>query len=406
MTIFAGVSGSGKSTFASEFIEACRLQGLVAEQDSKQLVAEADHYFESENGSYKYDSSQLQDAHKYCENKVKTALLANCPFMCVANTFTQKWEMYSYIEMAHIFGYQLVVIEISSPLSEKELSTRNLHGVSADKIRSMRARFETVQQGIWDRDAILDFLITNNPRVISGRYYGFRIKHSMILDAAHYLTPWLRNETIADLRVAVKNLRKRNEHDGKDSEYHLTVYPPSARPLSEEEKKELLQLLYTTDVVISGAGTVASESCRAFFFTVMEECIAPIREWLQEHGFPTWSPHITWGFLGDDVHGVAKLPIEQLWEPTAGDIGLASCLLHPHVVVKAKRSCGRVHADISVVGVPGLGDDLTYSRYPELLSLVPRGLVYLQESDGSWKCVLRGITKFTGTIGNDGMTST
>ena len=75
--------------------------------------------------------------------------------------------------------------------------------------------------------------------------------------------------------------------------------------------------------------------------------------------------------------------------------------------------CECSYVDLSVAPCPGRGDDETYLKHPELLGLVPRGLVYLQEmittvsttvNSGShmkkndkgherWSCVLRGLTK-------------
>jgi hypothetical protein len=143
---------------------------------------------------------------------------------------------------------------------------------------------------------------------------------------------------------------------------------------------------------------------------VAEEGIAPIRRWLVNNGFSEWYPHITIGFIGSDVHGVPKLPqTSSTVILTKDELDLCKCILHPKIKLKPK-SFGDDEiefVDISALPVPGLGDDQTYSRYPEIVSLVPRGLVYAQcrisktDRDKKWVCVLRGLTKFTGTVGND-----
>jgi hypothetical protein len=55
----------------------------------------------------------------------------------VSNTFTQEWEMQSYIDMAKDWDYKVFSIIV-----ENRHGGVNAHGVPEDKLQSMRDRFE------------------------------------------------------------------------------------------------------------------------------------------------------------------------------------------------------------------------------------------------------------------------
>ncbi len=120
--IVRGVPGSGKTTFA------------------KQLTSnayEADQYFVDENGDYKFDFTKLRDAHKECQNNVRMAMMSSTPKIAVSNTFTEKWEMEIYFNLAKEYGYTVFSIIV-----ENRHGGLNQHGVPDDKIRLMKSRFE------------------------------------------------------------------------------------------------------------------------------------------------------------------------------------------------------------------------------------------------------------------------
>ena len=121
-----GVPGSGKSTFAKS------LGGSHFEADMFFMV----------DGEYKFDGSKLREAHEWCQNSVNTAMLLNHtaglnPKIVVSNTFTQEWEMKSYIDMAKDWGYTVFTIIV-----ENRHGGINTHGVPEDKLEIMRNRFE------------------------------------------------------------------------------------------------------------------------------------------------------------------------------------------------------------------------------------------------------------------------
>lgn len=126
--------GSGKSTFAKKLV------------DVDFLICEADKYFiDKTTGEYKFDPTKLKEAHKWCQEQVETymkdssshPMLGFYKEIVVSNTFTQKWEMDPYFEMAQKYGYKTFVMVI-----ENYHGGKNTHGVPEDKLEVMRNRFE------------------------------------------------------------------------------------------------------------------------------------------------------------------------------------------------------------------------------------------------------------------------
>ncbi len=119
--IVRGLPGSGKSTFASTISD---------------VYFEADQFFMLE-GSYKFDSSKLRDAHSWCLSQVESKMQKSVSKVAVSNTFTQEWEMKSYFEIAKKYGYSVFSVVV-----ENRHGGKNLHGVPDDKIQIMKDRFQ------------------------------------------------------------------------------------------------------------------------------------------------------------------------------------------------------------------------------------------------------------------------
>eukprot|EP01035_Chromulina_nebulosa_P021651 gene21651-28017_t len=424
LVLIRGLPGSGKSTIARGISREFYGNSIANFTELDNCISEADSYFSSgseENGTlvYKFNADQLSKAHQLSFEKVCRNIRNVLPIVIASNTFTQYWELYNYIKAAYDNKYSIFVIDTSSTsVSDLELERRNVHGVDKSKISAMRKRFQPSKVGLWSDQDVIDFLVDNNRSVIQSRYLGVYIDLSEILDSAVVMTPLLNELPISELTGAMGNLRKRNSvrnHVG-DNTYHLTILPPGmSGRVSEDQRKELLRVIYHSVVIkVDGCGYINTESSTAIYLTVDEAGLQPIRSWMRSCGLNAddWYPHITIGFCGSDIHDVPKPKMFTLPNDGSKDeIDLCRCLLHPSVKIKAKTSSDGIDfVDISVVPVPGIGDDLTYSKYPELLALVPRGLVYARivpfipasdEGSRRWVCVLRGITKFTGTMGND-----
>ena len=125
LIIVRGVPGSGKSTLAK------LIRG--AELFHPCCIFEADQYFIGSDG-YKFDGSKLREAHENCQART-FEWLQNGKTAIVANTFTQRWEYQPYLDMAERLNVRAQVIEVHADFG-------NEHGVPADKVASMRARWE------------------------------------------------------------------------------------------------------------------------------------------------------------------------------------------------------------------------------------------------------------------------
>lgn len=97
---------------------------------------ESDMYFIDHKGEYIFNPEKLKDAHRWCQETAR-AFLFQGDHVIVSNTFTQKWEMQPYIEMADACGAQL---EIQTAQGNFE----NVHGVPPEAIERMRTRWETL----------------------------------------------------------------------------------------------------------------------------------------------------------------------------------------------------------------------------------------------------------------------
>jgi predicted kinase len=127
--IVRGIPGSGKSTFAKSI---CKPWQHV----------ETDMFF-MKNGEYKFDVSKLKVAHQWCKNKVH-AMMRPTPWnllfnrtIVVSNTFTQEWEMKTFLVLARRFRYKVYTVIV-----ENRHGGKNLHGVPEDKLQIMKDRFE------------------------------------------------------------------------------------------------------------------------------------------------------------------------------------------------------------------------------------------------------------------------
>lgn len=121
LVLIRGLPGSGKSTYAKRI--GC-------------YHVEADMYH-CKDGEYIFDSARARLAHNWCQ---KSALFAMEQGMDVAvsNTFTQKWEIQPYLDMAAKTGHKVKIVRMT-----KEY--RTVHGVPTETMQKMRERFEKIE---------------------------------------------------------------------------------------------------------------------------------------------------------------------------------------------------------------------------------------------------------------------
>ena len=127
ITLVRGASGAGKTTFAD----------FMLNRDGEKTVLSTDMYFEKPDGSYDFDFTKLQEAHSWCQEEVKQAMIRGDVDIVVANTFTREWEMRHYIELARRFNYQLFSIIV-----ENRHGSENVHNVPDEVVEKQKSRFE------------------------------------------------------------------------------------------------------------------------------------------------------------------------------------------------------------------------------------------------------------------------
>jgi len=122
--IVRGLPGSGKSTYAKTLVPAS-------------AHFEADQYF-MKGDKYAFDPSKLKDAHADCLARTRKAMVdGKHKVVAVSNTFTQKWEVQPYINLANELGWTVKVIRMTGNYG-------SIHDVPKDSIERMRGRFEPV----------------------------------------------------------------------------------------------------------------------------------------------------------------------------------------------------------------------------------------------------------------------
>lgn len=127
--LIRGLPGSGKTTKAGTLGVYC--------------VA-ADDFMVDAEGNYDFRPDRLRNCHDSC--RVVAEYLLKCgKSVAVHNTFTQQWEVEPYLALAKRQGATVRVIDLfDAGLTDEQLAERNTHGVPAETIEKMRARWEKI----------------------------------------------------------------------------------------------------------------------------------------------------------------------------------------------------------------------------------------------------------------------
>lgn len=123
--LIRGIPGSGKSTFAKELYRSSLVDA----------VFEADQYFTTIDGKYKFDPSKIEAAHSACQKNVIDALNAG-KSVAVSNTSCAEWEVRVYEKIANETKSKFV-----SVIVENRHGNGSVHDVPSDVIENMRKRF-------------------------------------------------------------------------------------------------------------------------------------------------------------------------------------------------------------------------------------------------------------------------
>ena len=122
LTLIRGLPGSGKSTMARKIA-----------LETGALHVEADMWVDY---SRPYTTEAARMAHAICQAQAHKALYYGRDAV-VSNTFTRKWEMQPYLDMARQYGAQINVITATGDYG-------SIHNVPDDVIQAMRERWEEV----------------------------------------------------------------------------------------------------------------------------------------------------------------------------------------------------------------------------------------------------------------------
>ena len=124
LILIRGLPGSGKSTFAKTYVEL----GYAH--------FEADMYFLDKEGNYKFNPKYIKEAHFWCKKNCEYSL-RNKRSVVISNTFTQKWEMKDYIDLAEKYDVEIEILETKG-------NFQNVHGVPVEVIEKMKTCWEEI----------------------------------------------------------------------------------------------------------------------------------------------------------------------------------------------------------------------------------------------------------------------
>ncbi len=120
--IIRGLPGSGKSTLARKLVDPHR-------------HFEADAFHVNADGVYFFDPLRVKDAHAWCQQSVWISMEEYPDDIAVSNTFTQRWEYQTYLDMAASRGFEVQVIDCHGPWVSE-------HNVPEPVMEAMRRRWE------------------------------------------------------------------------------------------------------------------------------------------------------------------------------------------------------------------------------------------------------------------------
>lgn len=131
--IYRGLPASGKST-------------SIANKYPNASVCSADYHFYGDDGEYNFKPWELPMAHQECYYQFVNLLFAEEELVIVDNTNMCRWEYMNYALLAQKMEYKVKIVCMSAGLHDdtsiETLVKRNKHGVDADTIGKMKARYE------------------------------------------------------------------------------------------------------------------------------------------------------------------------------------------------------------------------------------------------------------------------
>ena len=138
-----GLPGSGKSTKARELVTRYKGEGFVV-----YYLSTDDFWGEP----YNFIPAKIGEAHLWNQNRALAAMIeaSNPPdvrrgtILIIDNTAAQAWELRPYIKPAMELGFEVEIIEPSTPwaFDADECARKTIHGVPVERIHNMLSRWE------------------------------------------------------------------------------------------------------------------------------------------------------------------------------------------------------------------------------------------------------------------------
>lgn len=136
--ILQGISGSGKTTYASKLRDAAKAKGLSAR------VVSADHFFESDH-EYRFDPTKLSEAHGSCFRRFLASVNPKSgddqntmDLIIVDNTNTGAVEIAPYVLAAEAYGWEVEIHRINC--DPEVAAARNVHRVPRATVQKQAHR--------------------------------------------------------------------------------------------------------------------------------------------------------------------------------------------------------------------------------------------------------------------------
>jgi predicted kinase len=125
VTILSGVPGSGKSTYARDFLK-------------PDVTVSADNFF-IRDGVYRFDPTKLTEAHRECYRRFLYAIRSSDSHIVVDNTNLSAHEISPYWAVGDVYGFTVTIIRVRC---DPEVAfKRQTHGVPRATFDRMVANF-------------------------------------------------------------------------------------------------------------------------------------------------------------------------------------------------------------------------------------------------------------------------